>query len=312
MNKMQRFKAAINGGHVDWPPLLAWVHFLSDHLDSKRVVDLHLQYMAAYDWDIMKVMNDYRYPVPAGVENLVTVDAFQKFKPLGMDERAFSVQLDCVRELRTALGPDVPLMDTIFEPYQQILRNVGFDQADNLLSRGSKALPALEAVTQTMCDYVRATRKAGADAIFMTINGGIPRGMPRGVTKQQHEYFQKPFAMEVLKAAEGMTRILHIHGSYLQMDRVEGYPYEVLSVPIKGAGNPSLVEMRGMTDKCIMGGLDETLLHERSLPELAREIDEVMAQAGSEKFILAPGCTIASFTPQRTLTFLREHSRRPR
>ena len=310
MNKMERLKAAINGDPVDWPPLLAWVHFLSDHLDTRRVVDLHLQSMEAYDWDIMKAMNDYRYPVPEGVVDLVSADSLKQYKRLSMDEPPFAMQLDLLRQLRDAIGADVPLMDTIFEPHQQILRNVGYDQSENLMAHGDRILPALEAVTQTMCDYVRASREAGADTVFVTINGGIPRGIPRGVTREQHERYQKPFTMEILKAAEGMVRILHVHGSYLQMDRIDGYPYEALSVATKGPGNPSLTELRQITGKCIMGGLDDTRLHERSLPELEREIDAAVAEAGREKYILAPGCTIASFTPQRTLKFLREHSRR--
>ena len=310
MNKMERFMTAVNGGPVDRPPLLTWAHFLSDHLDSKRVVDLHLQQMAAYDWDIMKAMNDYRYPVPDGVDDLVSASSLQKFRRLSMDEPCFAIQLDCLRQLRSAIGPDVPILDTIFEPHQQIVRNVGYDQTDNLLGHGTKAMPALEAVTETMCDYVRAAKKAGADAVLVTINGGMPRGIARGVTREQHEHFQKPFTMEVLKAAEGMVRILHAHGSYLQMDRLVDYPYEVLSIADRGPGNPSLAELRRMTDKCLMGGLDETQLHARSLPALAREIDDAFAQAGREKFILAPGCTMASFTSNRTLRFLREYSRK--
>ncbi|MCC7041645.1 MAG: hypothetical protein IT516_15160 [Burkholderiales bacterium] len=310
MNKLERFNAAVNGGNVDHPPLLAWVHFLSDHLDSARVIDLHLEYMRAYDWDIMKAMNDYRYPVPAGVTSLDSIESLRRYTVLSMDEHCFKTQLEVLRGLRKALGNDVPLIDTIFEPYQQILRNVGFDQADRFLSYGSATHPALEAVTETMCNYIRAARAAGIDGIFMTINGAIPRGMPRGVTREQHEQLQKPYAIELLKAAEGMTRILHIHGDYLQMDRIADYPYEVLSVPTSGKGNPGLGELRGLTGKCIMGGLDETKIHERCLSELAREIDAAIADAGREKLILSPGCTIPSFTPKRVLEYVRAYTKK--
>jgi len=309
VNKKARFMAAVNGGPVDRPPVTAWVHFLSDHLDSTRVADLHLQFMDAYDWDILKVMNDYRYPVPEGVDTLESPEDFRKFTRLSMDEPCFAMQLDCLRQLRSKLGPDVPILETGFEPYQQIVRNVGFDQAENLLSHKSAVLPALEAVTETMCDYVRAARDAGADGLFLSINGAIPEGMARGVSSEQHEYFQKPYTLEVLKAAEGMVRVLHVHGNNLQMDRIKDYPYEVLSVSDRLGGNPSLADLRKMTDKCIMGGLDETHIQERCLPELAREIDDAITQAGREKFILAPGCTIPSFSPQRNLAFVREYSK---
>lgn len=310
MNKLERFHSAVGGGAVDHPPLLAWAHFLSDHLDVTRVMDLHLQYMRAYDWDIMKAMNDYRYPVPDGVRSLESAESLGRYKSLSMDEHCFKAQLELLRGLRKELGRTVPLIDTIFEPYQQILRNVGFDQASRFLSHEAATRPALEAVTETMCNYIRAAKSTGIDGIFMTINGAIPRGMPRGVTREQHEYFMKPYAIELLKAAEGITRIVHVHGDYLQMDRIGDYPYEVLSVPTAGAGNPGLKEMRRLTSKCIMGGLDETKIQERCLDELAREIDAAIADAGRERLILSPGCTIPSFTPKRSLEYVREYTKR--
>ena len=59
-----------------------------------------------------------------------------------------------------------------------------------------------------------------------------------------------------------------------------------------------------------MGGIDETKFQERNLPALAREVDDALAQAGRRKFILAPGCTIPSFSPKRSLTFLRDYTRK--
>ena len=38
---------------------------------------------------------------------------------------------------------------------------------------------------------------------------------------------------------------------------------------------------------------------------------DAIRQAGRERFILSPGCTVPSFTPQRTLRCLREHTRGP-
>ncbi len=140
-------------------------------------------------------------------------------------------------------------------------------------------------------DYVRSASDAGADGLFLSINGAIPEGMARGVSSEQHEYFQKPYTLEVLKAAEGMVRVLHVHGNNLQMDRIKDYPYEVLSVSDRLGGNPSLADLRKMTDKCIMGGLDETHIQERCLPELAREIDDAITQAGREKYSCTR-CTI--------------------
>jgi uroporphyrinogen decarboxylase len=309
MNKRDRFHAAVSGAAVDRPPVTAWVHFLSDHLDGELTAELHRRFLAAYDWDVLKVMNDYRYPVPAGVRSLADPASLRAFRVLGLDEPAFARQLDCLRSLRASLGESVPIVETAFDPYQQIMRNVGFDQAPYILEHRREALAAIETVAETTCDYIRAAKSAGADALFFSINGAIREGNPRGVSEEVHRTFQKPYDLDLLTAAEGMVRILHVHGAGIDLSRVADYPYDVLSVSDRLPGNPTLAELRRLTGKCLMGGIDETKVQERSLALIGDEIDDAIAQAGRQRLILSPGCTVPSFTPMRTLSYLREHTR---
>jgi uroporphyrinogen decarboxylase len=309
MNKRERFVAAVHGADVDRPPVTAWVHFLSDHLSGTETARLHQRFIETYDWDVAKVMGDYRYPVPEGVRTFEDPASLRAFRVLGMDTPAFAAQLECLAELRRSLGADIALVETVFDPYQQLLRNVGFSEAPNLWKHKADTLRALETVAQTSVSYVHALKTLGVDAYFLSINGAIREGFPRGSTREVYETYQRPFELEMLRAAEGMVRILHVHGVGLELGRVLDYPCEVISVSDRLAGNPSLAQLRKMTDKCLMGGLDETRFQERTLPSLAAEIDDAVAQAGRQKFILAPGCTIPSFTPKRSLQFLREYTR---
>jgi len=309
MNKKERFLAAVEGREVDRPPVTAWVHFQSDHLDSRRTADLHAQFFQAYDWDVLKVMNDYRYPVPDNVVALDTEAALRAYKRLDLNQPAFQLQLEVLRQLREMVGPDVPMLETVFEPYQQIVRNVGFSQAENFFSQRDAALDAIELVTETTVEYIRKVKAMGVDGIFLSINGAIPANRHRGVTDERHETFQKPFAIRVLEAAEGMVRVLHVHGDHLQMHRVWDYPCEILSVSDRLQGNPSLKELRAQTDKCLMGGIDETRIQERALPEIKAEVDDIIAQVGRQRIIIAPGCTIPSFTGKRNLDYLRAYTK---
>lgn len=310
MNKRERFLAAVSGRQVDRPPVTAWVHFLSDHLDSVRTADLHEQFLAAYDWDLLKVMNDYRYPVPEGVITLEDVKSLRRYEKFSLQEDCFVRQLECLKLLRTRLDPDLPMIETIFEPYQQILRNVGFSQAANLFRHDEQsALHAIETVRDTTCAYIQEVRKLGIDGIFLSINGAIPPHRPRGVTPEQHQTYQKKFAIDVLKEAEGMVRVLHVHGDHLEIDRIWDYPCEVISVSDRLQGNPSLSALRQKTDKCLMGGINETRIQEQTLAEIKAEVDDTIAQAGPSRLIIAPGCTMPSFTPARNLHFLRDYTR---
>lgn len=309
MTKRERFLAAVHGAPVDRPPVTAWVHFLSDHLTGEETARLHARFIETYDWDLVKVMNDYRYPVPQGVRTFDDPASFEGFRVLGLDTPAFAQQLACLKALRATLGPDVPLIDTGFDAYQQVLRNVGFSEAPNLWRRAAETLRMLDAVTRTIVAYVQAVKALGIDGFFFSINGAIREGFPRGSSREVYETFQRPFDLEVLRAAEGMPRILHVHGTGLAPERVLDYPCEVISWSDRVPGNPSLAAMRALTDKPLMAGLDETRIQERTLPDIQREIDDAFAQAGRARFILAPGCTLPSFTPKRTLDFVRAYTR---
>ena len=310
MNKRERFFAAVRGEKIDRPPVTAWVHFLSDHLSGEQTAALHRCFLETYDWDVAKVMNDYRYPIPAGVQTLDDAASLRAFKPLGLGEPCFAQQLQCLATLRAALGPDIALVDTAFDPYQQVLRNVGFDQAQNLWKHKAQTLRALQIVAENICGYIRAVKAQGVEALFLSINGAIRDGFARGSNKEVYETFQRPFDLQLLAAADGMVRILHIHGAGLDLGRVLDYPCEVVSVSDRLPGNPSLADLRKVTTKCLMGGIDETKFQERNLPAIAREVDDALAQAGRRNFILAPGCTLPSFSPKRSLAYLRDYTRK--
>ncbi len=147
---------------------------------------------------------------------------------------------------------------------------------------------------------------AGAEVVY---SSAIPADNPRGFTDEEHDLYQRSFTTAVLEAASGNVRALHVHGNHLVMSRIAGYPYEILSISDRLGGNPTLAELRKITDKCLMGGLDETRIQDMSLPSLDEQIDDAVAQAGPTGLILAPGCTIPSFTHQRNLAHIREYSR---
>lgn len=308
MTPRERFLAAVEGRKVDRIPVAAWVHFLSDHLTGEETARLHERFLKSYGWDLAKVMGDYRYPVPPGLHTLDDPAPLGQFGLVGLDHPCFAEQLACLRSLRASMGSDFPLLDTGFDPYQSIVRNIGDDQQEHLWKHKKATLRALESVCESICNYVRELRKLGVDGYFYSTISAIPDGFPRGTRQEVYETFLRPFDLEVLRAAEGMVRVLHAHGAGLDLDRLKGYPFEVISLSDRAPGNPSLADLRKWTGRCLMGGLDESAFPEVSLGVLANQIDDAVTQAGRERFILAPGCTLPSFSPKRSLEFLRDYA----
>lgn len=311
MNKRERFHAAVNGGDVDHPPCTVWVHFVTDTLPGEEAARRHATFVRTYDWDICKVMHDYRYPLPEGMETLESREDMLKFERQNASTlRNYVEQLNLIRALRKDLGPDVPIVDTFFDPFQQVMRKAGYGRAHIAYENPKEALKMLDAVTDTVCQYLHALREAGCDGVLYSINGAITPAGDRGIDDATFNTFLRPFDLRVLEAMQGMTRILHVHGTYIDMKRVLDYPCEVFSVSDRLKGNPSLADLRRMTDKCLMGGINEQKIQERAIPELREEMWDAFKQAGKRKLILSPGCTSAPQTPVHLLRTVRAESRK--
>ena len=68
MDRIARVRAALAAEAVDRPPFTVWYHFGLQHLPPERVAEAHVEFADAYDLDWLKVMNDYGYPMPDGLE----------------------------------------------------------------------------------------------------------------------------------------------------------------------------------------------------------------------------------------------------
>ena len=258
------------------------------------------------DWDICKIVNDFRYPAPAGIETLNTPEDMRAYQRAPVTSENFAEELTCIRLLRTEFGPDMPIMLTSFDPFQQVLRRVGYKRASLILSNPKPALEMLNTVCETMCDYMKQVQQAGCDSVFFSVNSAICPPNVRGVSDEVFRTFLRPFELRMLEAMAGMVRVLHIHGTSLDVRSVLDYPVEAVGVSDRLPGNPSLREMRAMTDKCLMGGIDEMAIAERSLPEVREEVLDCVRQIGRDRFILSPGCTIPTQTPWYLLRAIRE------
>jgi uroporphyrinogen decarboxylase len=312
MTKRERFEAALTGAPVDRPPVTAWVHFVTDTLPAEVFVERMLRWFRDLDWDICKIVNDYRYPMPEGLETIEGPADLLRIadQALTMDHPAFTQQPKAVRLLREALGPDVPILDTSFDPFQQVMRRVGYERAERVFAHEREAKIMLEAVCETMCAYMRVMRAAGCDAMFFSINGAIVPPNPRGVDEATFRAFMRPYDLRMLEAMEGMARILHVHGVGVDVTRVLDYPCEAISVSDRLPGNPSIRALRAMTPRCLMGGVHELAIAERSLPATRAEVRDAIAQNGGVRsFIVAPGCTIPTQTPTAALRALVEETK---
>lgn len=302
MTKRERFEAAVQGRETDRPPVSVWLHFASEHLPPAEAAELHVRYQNAYDWDFVKVMNDYRLTFE-GVGAFTSASSLLKVTPATTESPALARQLEVVRRVREAVGPDVPVIETLFDPLQTLLRSGGLSVLELVRSEPRAARSALRAVQETLITYLAAVREAGADGVFYSINGAVAASAG-GLSRREFDDLVAPLDRALLESAEGMVRVAHVHGFPLEFDRVSDYPVEVFNWSHRHTA-PSLSEARRLTDRALLGGIDEIAFTGQTLGEVELELRKAVAEAGRTGLLIGPGCTVPPDTPNRLLAGVR-------
>lgn len=298
MNKLERFQAAVAGRHVDRQPFVMWLHFVTNYLNGAEAAHLHARFFRRADTDIAKAISDYRWTLPEGMETFETPADMERIGTSPMTDPNFVEQLRLLRVLRADLGDEWPLMDTSFDPVQQITRRVGLAKTQMIYDNPRQSRPMLEAVTETVIRYVRELKKQGVDSVLYSVHGSIAPPHPKGIDDATFREFHRPYDIAILEEMQGMTRVLHTCQHHLDLDRIRDYPFEVLSWYDRHPANPTLAEARRRFPRaCLMGGFDHTAVIGRTPPDLRAEIVDAVDQLGGCGLILSPGCTIPSQIP---------------
>ncbi|MCB1496548.1 MAG: hypothetical protein KDJ86_12230 [Bauldia sp.] len=306
MDRQERFRAAVAGEAVDRVPRTCWTHYMTETLGGAEHARRHIIYQDEYDWDILKVVNDFHYPFPDGVETIRGPEDIDRFEPAPMTDYMFAEEIICLKMLREHYGPGMPILFTTFDPWRQVVRRAGMACIPILKAHPEETLRMLRAVGESMCAFMAALREAGCDGIFFSVNSGNQPGSPLHADDDTYELFMRPFEMEMLEAMAGMVRLIHLHGAPISLDRFADYPVEVFSVSDKLAGNPSLGAIREATGKGVIGGVDESRIADMTPDELRTQIRDTLATCGERGLILAPGCTIPVYTPAHLIRILAD------
>src|SRR5437867_5367551 len=115
MTPSERVRAALAGEHVDRVPLCFWHHFKPEGSGERLAQMTYEFFVEKFKLDIVKIMPDLPYPTPETMQ-------CDKLPRLGLDTPSFQQQLVCIRQLRSQLGSDYPLILTLFSPFTYAAR----------------------------------------------------------------------------------------------------------------------------------------------------------------------------------------------
>src|SRR5882672_247854 len=285
MNKIERVRAALAGQAVDRPPLTVWYHFGNQHAPAERTAEVHLEFFEHYDLDLLKLMNDYDYPMPAGTEVMATPADLSRLTPFDPADTPFGTQLRTVEMVAGALGGKALFLDTVFNAWNTLKRNLVREAMPALMAEHPRALEeALGVVNANLIRYAQASLARGAAGIFLSVPATA-----ESLTLEQYERFMRPFALPLLEAIRGRgeCHVLHAHGERIYFERLLDYPVQALSWADKNGG-PSIAEARPRTSMTLMAGLDHVTFAEVSAARVRDGVKRALAEGGGTRFIMAP------------------------
>ena len=327
--KRARVLAALRGEPVDRVPVAFWLHNFAAENSAEGLAGETLRLARTFDWDFLKPQSraqcfaemwglEYRASseraAPFTVTHAPVADeaALAKLEPADLRTGALGEQLAALRLIREAVGPDTPVIWTVFSPLMVIpfLMTGGREQTLSLMRAAPTALErALDAVAVTLRAYAGACLDAGADGLFYATNLATRSLM----TAAECRRFQRPFDLGILAAVERAPfNLLHVCGEGALFDEFLDYPVTAFSwatVP----GNPTLAEGQLKTGRAVVGGFPgKPDIARFTGPELASRARSAIAETGGRRLLLGPDCSINPDTPEPLLHAAGAAAREPR
>ncbi|MCG8348435.1 MAG: uroporphyrinogen decarboxylase [Chloroflexales bacterium] len=319
MTHRERMAAAIAGTDADRAPVALWRHFPVDDADAEQLALSVAAFQYQYDWDLIKLTPLSNYSVadwgsnavyrghPEGTSERITSPIsspadWESLQPLDPHTGALGRQLKCIRRLRELVGPDIPILETVFNPLSQArhLISAGMEVV-HLRQHPQQLTAALEAITATTVAFVQAALEAGADGIFYAIQHA------RATVLSPDEYRETCRALDlrILEAASpGSLNLLHLHGQNTYFELCADYPVHALNWHDRETG-PSLAEGAQRFAGLVVGGLSQADLVEGNSTQIHELAQQAIAATGGRRVCLSTGCVLPTVAPWGNIRALR-------
>ncbi len=302
LNKIERIKGALKGEEVDRPPFSFWYHFGLQHMFGSNHAEAEIDFYRAYDLDFLKVMSDYAYPLPHGLDSVDSEEDWKRIEPLEANDDCWKEQLSALSIINDAIGKETLFIETIFSPWTTARRLARAGELAKARDRYPEiVLRAMENIAISLAAYAREAISRGAAGIFLSLGAATDDIMPR----EQYEMWGRPFDLKILEAVgDAPFNVLHIHGKQIHFDALLDYPVAGLNWS-HFSTSPTLKEGKAMSGKTVLGGVNEVEAYHLSVPEIGRQVAESISEIGPRGLIITPGCSVPTDTPERNLRAIK-------
>ena len=295
---------------ADRPPVAAWGHTYRQEWSAADLATITVEKARRFGWDFVKfqlrasvfaeafgsVYQPSGHSLRAPILVAPAVPDLEAWRSVELvNPKVFDDQVESIGMVARELGPEVPVIQTIFSPITVGGYLVGKSQSRmvrELRKHPELVGPALDRVAQALVDFSRRSIEAGAAGIFYAISGYAGRKvLPENVYRE----LVLPHDLAVLDALpkEAWFNVLHLCGSNLNFALARDLPAQAVSWSIHNQGNPSLREGRDLAGRAVMGGLSQrsTLVYGPA-SKIEDEVRAAVQETGGRGLLVAPGCSV--------------------
>lgn len=334
MNREERIRAVLNGQEPDRVPASVWMHLSDVDQDPRSLAEAMVAFNEKYDYDFIKMMPAGSYMVPDwGAKLDIFCDKYKEVEiaapgitcpedylhlnVLPATYGTWGKTLQLSQWMSKLVKPNTPYMQTIFSPMTSLKKLAGNRLLADLIEHPEKVHEALEVITETTINFVKANIEAGVSGFFFATQCATYDVL----TDVLFAEFCKPYDLRVINAYKDETwfNALHIHGKNTMFDVSTQYPLPIMNWHDRQDG-PTLKDAREKCGKTFLGGLregpaivgsslqyDSILARPNITPDdIKKHIREAIDEVGGKGLLVGPGCVADPRAPEENLRAVRE------
>src|SRR5687768_12031615 len=316
----ERIQACINNESLDRPAVALWRHFPVDDQSPEALAAATLNFQQAYDFDLVKVTPASSFCVKDwGVEDQWMGDTegtrrytkhviedpgdWERLPVLDATTPHLAGQLACLRLICAELGPDTPLLQTIFSPLAQAKYLAGNDKIISHMRLHPEAvMKGLATIAETTRRFVETCLKTGIDGVFYAIQ----HAQASLLTLEEYKMFGLPFDQKILEPAQELwCNLLHLHGHDVYFSILDTLKFPIVNWHDRETF-PSLSEAQTLFAGVVLGGMKQDTLVYEDNAEVRKEAVDAIQQTNGKRFILGTGCVVPIIASHGNILAARE------
>lgn len=316
----KRLETCLAGEKPDRPPVALWRHFPVDDQTPEGLAAANIKFQNDYDFDLVKVTPASSFCLKdwgvgdkwAGADEgsrsytqrvIHSPEDWEKLPVLSPTAGYLGAQLKCLRYIVDELGPETPVLQSVFSPLSQAKNLVGPEKLLVHLRQHPDSVHAgLKTITENVLRFTEASLETGIAGVFYAVQHA-QYGL---LSENEYQTFGKEYDLQCLEPTQtGWLNMLHLHGEDVMFDQVADLPIQIINWH-DCETFPSLAEAKDCFTGVMCGGLRRYESIVLGTPaEIRTEAQNAIDATDGTRFILGAGCVTPIMVPHGNLLAAR-------